>query len=121
MLNAIQGKSIFAGPEESIFSSTDAEKTNIQTKLHSKLAQKDGPRGLNSRSMQKVNSSALESNAIFGEFMHQPFWMNQSQVIYETNHAQSQLQDVVGGSGGVTTNAPLTTKASRKISELRQP
>ena len=38
MLNAIQGKSIFAGPEESIFSSTDADKTNIQTKLHSKLA-----------------------------------------------------------------------------------
>ena len=47
--------------------------------------------------------------------------MNQSQVIYETNHAQSQLQDVTSGGAGVTTVAPLTTKASRKISELRQP
>ena len=94
MINAIQGKSIFGAPEESIFSSTDiADKTPNLVRDHprhpNKQAASDNKRIFN-KSMQRVISTT-ESNPIFGEFLHQPFWMNQSQVIYETNHSQNQF------------------------------
>ena len=50
MLNAIQGKSIFGGAEESIFSSTDVEKANVGHR-QTKASLKDGGKNHLNKSM----------------------------------------------------------------------
>ena len=86
MLNAIQGRSIFhaTNHEESLFSNgSDLDKTNAsKTKLSRSKQKESSSKRFQNRS-QQMKIEQVQVPDIIPEFLHQPYWMNQSAVIHE--------------------------------------